>query len=432
MQLPKQWIKQIQREAYDHQWQWLYGGTAGGQAARHIKALRAFEDNFGADAPACLISAPGRTELCGNHTDHQRGHVLAAAVTMDMLAAAAPRPDGRILLESRGYGRTEISLSELAPKKAEEGTTAALLRGMAARLNERGHAIGGFEAYVCSDVPAGSGLSSSAAMEVLIGSIFNFLYNNGALTPVYIAQAGQYAENRYFGKPCGLMDQLASAVGGAAAMDFEDAASPRVARIACDFDAMGHALYVVNAGGSHADLTGEYAAIPEEMGTVAAAFGKDVLREVDKVDFYARLGNLRGTVFDRAILRAMHYFAEDERAMALGRAVEAGDVEACKAIMLASGASSMNRLQNIYPAPQADERSVALALALSEEILAGRGAWRIQGGGFAGTIQALVPHELCAAYEEGMRAAFGPDCCSRLHIRPVGGYLLKEEEAHGE
>ena len=349
MQLPKQWIKQIQREAYDHQWQWLYGGTAGGQAARHIKALRAFEDNFGVDAPACLISAPGRTELCGNHTDHQRGHVLAAAVTMDMLAAAAPRQDGRILLESRGYGRTEISLSELAPKKAEEGTTAALLRGMAARLNERGHAIGGFEAYVCSDVPAGSGLSSSAAMEVLIGSIFNFLYNNGALTPVYIAQAGQYAENRYFGKPCGLMDQLASAVGGAAAMDFEDAASPRVARIACDFDAMG------------------------QMGTVAAAFGKDVLREVDKVDFYARLGNLRGTVFDRAILRAMHYFAEDERAMALGRAVEAGDVEACKAIMLASGASSMNRLQNIYPAPQADERSVALALALSEEILAGRG-----------------------------------------------------------
>lgn len=432
MRLPKQWIQQIQRGAYDNQWEWLYGGTAAGQAARHIKALHAFEGNFGAATPVCLISAPGRTELCGNHTDHQRGHILAAAVTMDMLAAAAPRPDGRILLESRGYGRTQIDLGSLAPEKAEEGTTAALLRGVAARLDALGHAIGGFEAYVCSDVPAGSGLSSSAAMEVLIGSIFNFLYNNGALTPVCIAQAGQYAENRYFGKPCGLMDQLACAVGGAAAVDFEHAASPKVARIACDFDAMGHALYVVNAGGSHAGLTGEYAAIPAEMGAVAAAFGKDVLRQVDKADFYDRLGSLRGTVSDRAILRAMHYFSEDERAVALGRAVEAGEVGAYKAIMLASGASSMSRLQNIYPAPLADERSVALALALSEEILAGRGAWRIQGGGFAGTIQALVPHELCAAYEEGMRAAFGPGCCSRLHIRPVGGYLLKEEKAHGE
>ncbi len=432
MQLPKQWIKQIQRGAYDNQWQWLYGGTADRQAARHIEALSAFEESFGADTPACLVSAPGRTELCGNHTDHQRGHVLAAAVTMDMLAVAAPRPDGRILLESRGYGRTQINLDELAPEKAEEGTTAALLRGMAARLHALGHAIGGFEAYVCSDVPAGSGLSSSAAMEVLIGSIFNFLYNDGALTPVCIAQAGQYAENRYFGKPCGLMDQLASAVGGAAAIDFEDAASPRVARITCDFDAMGHALYVVDAGGSHAGLTGEYAAIPGEMGAVAAAFEKDVLRQVDKAAFYARLGSLRGMVSDRAILRAMHYFGEDERAVALGRAVEATDVEACKAIMLASGASSMNRLQNIYPALQSGERSVALALALSEELLAGRGAWRIQGGGFAGTIQALVPHALCEAYEERMRADFGSGCCSRLHIRPVGGYLLREEEVHGE
>lgn len=432
MQLPKQWKQQIEEGAYHATWQWLYGTLTDNQEGRHFGALRGFEKNFGINAPICLVSAPGRTELCGNHTDHQRGHILAAAVTLDMLAAVAPRSDGRILLESRGYGRTEIALDDLAPKLKEEGTTAALLRGIAARLLEWGHVIGGFEAYVSSDVPAGGGLSSSAAMEVLIGSIFNFLYNKGALSPVCLARAGQYAENRYFGKPCGLMDQLACAVGGAAAVDFGQAEEPKVVRIACDFDAMGHALYVVNAGGSHAGLTDEYSAIPSEMGTVAAAFGQCVLRQVPKADFYARLGELRGKVSDRAILRAMHFYNEDERAVAFGRALEARDIEACKAIMLASGASSMNRLQNIYPAALAGERSVALALALSEEVLAGRGAWRIQGGGFAGTIEALVPHELCGAYEAMMHAAFGPGCCSRLQIRPVGGYRLKEAQANEE
>lgn len=426
MRLPNQWMEEIQRGAYDAQWTWLYGDQTGARRERHLNAIRAFGENFGGDIPAYIVSAPGRTELCGNHTDHQNGRILAAAVTMDMLAVAAPKAGGRIRLESRGYDRQEVDLRDLSVQAREKGTTAALLRGMAARLRELGHAVGGFDAYVSSAVPAGSGLSSSAAMEVLIGGIFNFLYNHGAIPPVCIAQAGQYAENRYFGKPCGLMDQLASAVGGAAAMDLEEPSMPKVARIQCDFDAMGHALYVVNAGGSHAELTGEYAAIPLEMGQVAACFGKRVLRQVDPEAFYARLGSLRGRVSDRALLRAMHFFGENRRAVEMARAMEARDVEAYKAIMLASGASSMNRLQNVYPAPMAGERSVALALALSEEILEGRGAWRIQGGGFAGTIQALVPHELCEAYEEKMELAFGPACCSRLHIRPVGGYLLKE------
>lgn len=426
MRLPGKWMEQIRRGGCGEQLAWLYNG-APDQRERYLAALAAFVENFGEDAPVCIISAPGRTELSGNHTDHQRGHILAAAVTMDMLAVAAPRADGRILLESEGYGRTELSLSELAPKAQEAGSTTALLRGMAARLKELGHAIGGFEAYVSSAVPAGSGLSSSAAMEVLIGSLFNFLYNKGEIDPVCIAQAGQYAENEYFEKPCGLMDQLACAVGGAVAVDFENPKAPEVRRIQCGFDEMGHSLYVVNAGGSHAGLTEEYAAIPAEMGEVAAFFGKDVLREVEGARFYAELGSLRGSVSDRAILRAMHYFGEDRRAADMGHALERRDVEAYKALMLASGASSMSRLQNIYPAPLIGERSVALALALSEEVLGGKGAWRVQGGGFAGTIQALVPHALCEAYEQSMRAVFGPACCSRLQIRPVGGYLLKED-----
>ncbi|MEA5059221.1 MAG: galactokinase family protein [Candidatus Pelethousia sp.] len=427
MRLPKEWTEEIKSQTYDAQWDWLYAGEGEAQRERHLGALRAFEESFGTESPACILSAPGRTELCGNHTDHQNGHILAAAVTLDILAVASPRMDGRIRLESRGYGRQELELGELSSKEKEKGTTTALLRGMAARLGELGYTVGGFDAYVTSDVPAGSGLSSSAALEVLIGSIFSHLYNKGSIPAVCIAQTGQFAENRYFGKPCGLMDQLASAVGGAAALDLKDPAKPGVERIQCDFDAMGHALYVVNAGGSHAGLTEEYAAIPADMEQVAACFGKRVLRQVNAEDFYDRLGNLRGSVSDRALLRAMHFFGEEKRTVEMGAAVGARNVEAYKAIMLASGASSMNRLQNVYPAPMAEERSVALALALSEEVLGGKGAWRIQGGGFAGTMQALVPHRLCGAYEKRMQAAFGHDCCSRLHIRPVGGYLLKEE-----
>ncbi len=425
MQLPKQWIKQIQREAYDHQWQWLYGGTAGGQAARHIKALRAFEDNFGVDAPACLISAPGRTELCGNHTDHQRGHVLAAAVTMDMLAAAAPRQDGRILLESRGYGRTEISLSELAPKKAEEGTTAALLRGMAARLNERGHAIGGFEAYVCSDVPAGSGLSSSAAMEVLIGSIFNFLYNNGALTPVYIAQAGQYAENRYFGKPCGLMDQASSAIGGFALLDFADPAQPRAEKIPFDFADCGCRLCIIDTKGSHSDLTPDYAAIPAEMKRVAACFGKNVLSQVDEAEFYSRIPQIRAQTGDRALLRAIHFFGENRRVGEEAEALRAGNFQTFLRLVTESGRSSFQYLQNVYSPSRVKEQGVALALALCEKFLAGRGgAWRVHGGGFAGTVQAYVPADFLGEFTRRMESVFGQNSCRPLTVRPVGGIRI--------
>ena len=427
MQLPSKWKERLQQGAYEAQWAWLYSGDAAAQRERHLAALAEFTETFGDSQKVCFISAPGRTELCGNHTDHQNGHILAGAVTMDMLAVAAPRQDGCIRLKSQGYGITKLTLEQLTAIPREEGSTKALIRGVAARLQELGHKIGGFSAYVTSGVPAGSGLSSSAALEILLGSIFSFLYNDGSLDPVMLAQVGQYAENRYFGKPCGLMDQLAASVGGAVAVDFLDLQNPKVESIPCDFDRMGYALYVVNAGGSHAGLTSEYAAIPPAMGSVAAYFGKKVLREVDEQTFYSKLGELRGKVSDRAILRAMHFFGDDRRAVEMAQALRAQDVEAYKAIMLASGASSMSRLENIYPAAMVEERSVALALALSEELLAGKGAWRIQGGGFAGTIQALVPHALCQQYEKQMQAVFGPACCNRLYIRPVGGYLLKED-----
>ena len=350
MQLPSKWKEGFQQGAYAAQWAWLYSGDAAVQRERHLAALAEFTETVGDSQKVCFISAPGRTELCGNHTDHQNGHILAGAVTMDMLAVAAPRQDGCIRLKSQGYGITKLTLEQLTAIPREEGSTKALIRGVAARLQELGHKIGGFSAYVTSGVPAGSGLSSSAALEILLGSIFSFLYNDGSLDPVMLAQVGQYTENRYFGKPCGLMDQLAASVGGAVAVDFLDLQNPKVESIPCDFDRMGYALYVVNAGGSHAGLTSEYAAIPPEMGSVAAYFGKKVLREVDEQTFYSKLGELRGKVSDRAILRAMHFFGDDRRAVEMAQALRAQDVEAYKAIMLASGASSMSRLENIYPA----------------------------------------------------------------------------------
>lgn len=373
------------------------------------------------------FSAPGRIELGGNHTDHQHGCVLAAAVDLEMTAAVTPNGAGTIRVFSHGFAPAAVDIGSWDVRPEERHTTAALVRGVAAQFAARGAALSGVDIRVTSQVPVGSGLSSSAAFEVLLGRVFSGLFCGGSVPPEDIARMGQAAERDYFGKPCGLMDQLAASVGGAVAVDFLDLQNPKVESIPCDFDRMGYALYVVNAGGSHAGLTSEYAAIPPEMGSVAAYFGKKVLREVDEQTFYSKLGELRGKVSDRAILRAMHFFGDDRRAVEMAQALRAQDVEAYKAIMLASGASSMSRLENIYPAAMVEERSVALALALSEELLAGKGAWRIQGGGFAGTIQALVPHALCQQYEKQMQAVFGPACCNRLYIRPVGGYLLKED-----
>lgn len=395
----------------------------GDAAARYAAAITAFSRLFG-DRPAALLSAPGRTELAGNHTDHQHGHVLAAAVRLDMLCVAAPNGTENVRVHSEGYGRITISLDELTPKPAEKNSAAALLRGIAAGFLANGLSVGGFDAFVCSDVPKGSGLSSSAAFEVLIGTVCNRLFNDGLVAPTLLARIGQYAENRFFGKPCGLMDQMASASGGVVGIDFLDPARPIVTAIPVRFEAWEHNLYIVNAGGSHAGLTAEYGAIPAEMGMVAARFGKSVLRDVPEQTFYDALPRLRGEVPDRALLRAIHFYGEERRALGQMDALRRGDETAYRALMQQSGDSSENNLQNIYPANGSPERSVALALTLAKQALAGRGACRVHGGGFAGTIQCLVPKAAAADFERRMEQAFGRGCCHALHVRPVGGYAL--------
>ncbi len=402
----------------------LYGEDHATQAARYRRALRGFAQRFG-EHPVALLSAPGRTELCGNHTDHQHGRVLAAAVSLDLIAAARPNGTDVMRLFSEGYGESSATLSGLAPVPEEGGTTAALLRGVAAALLRAGYQACGFDAFVLSDVPQGSGLSSSAALEVLLGTVHNALCNAGTIPAMALARAGQAAENEYFGKPCGLMDQAASALGGAHLIDFADPERPEVRRVPCDFSTHGYNLFIVNAGGSHADLTQEYTAIPAEMRAVAQCFGKEVLREVDPAAFHAQLPALRGRLHDRALLRAMHFFAENERVLQMAEALTAGDMPACCARMRESGASSMALLQNIYPLSSASERSVSLALALAQGCLAAcGGAWRVHGGGFAGTIQALVPDAQAELFCAALGSVFGQEHCFRLAVRPAGSWTL--------
>lgn len=391
--------------------------------ARYLRVVKGFSERF-CDAPIALVSAPGRTELSGNHTDHQRGRVLAAAVTLDIVAAVCPNKSGTLRLCSEGYGEAHADIHNPAPHESEKNTTAALLRGVAAGLSKAGYCVGGFDAYLQSDVPQGSGLSSSAALEVLLGSIHNLLYNAGNIPALEIAKAGQYAENVYFGKPCGLMDQSASALGGVHCIDFANPSQPLAQQVPCDFETKGFTLYVVNAGGSHANLTPEYASIPGEMRAVAAQFQHETLNQVDEEAFRAELPLLRGKVPDRALLRALHFFEENRRVLAMADALRKSDMELYRLLMLESGNSSMGQLQNIYPASSEAERSVSLALALARDYLHSTGAWRIHGGGFAGTIQALVPHKHTVEFERIMQSAFGVDSCFALAVRPAGGYAL--------
>ncbi len=404
----------------------LYTRDAAAQRARYLRVIKGFSERF-TDTSLAIVSAPGRTELSGNHTDHQRGRVLAAAVTLDIVAAVRPSESGVMRLYSEGYGEAKADIHDPALREAEKNTTAALLRGVAAGLARAGYRIGGFDAYVQSDVPQGSGLSSSAALEVLLGSIQNTLYNAGEIPALEIAKAGQFAENVYFGKPSGLMDQSASALGGVHCIDFTDPARPVAQPVPCDFEARGYTLYVVNAGGSHANLTPEYASIPGEMRAVATQFQCETLSEVDEDAFRAGLPKLRGKVPDRALLRALHFFEENRRVLAMADALRKADIDCYRALMLESGDSSMGQLQNIYPVSSEAERSVSLALALARDCLRDTGAWRVHGGGFAGTIQALVPHAHRKTFEGIMQAAFGEDSCFALAIRPVGGCALGQE-----
>ena len=377
--------------------------------------------------PEALFSAPGRTELGGNHTDHQHGRVLAAAVNLDILAAAAPNQSGMIRVQSEGYPLIVVDLKELTPKQGEENTSAALIRGVAARMAALGCPLEGvgLDAYMVSDVLGGSGLSSSAAFEVLMGTILNELFWNGKCSAVEIAQIGQYAENVFFGKPCGLMDQTASSVGGVVAIDFADTAASVVEAIGLDLHAQGYALCILDSGADHADLTGEYAAITNELKAVCRHFGKEFLREVPEADFIRELPALRQEAGDRAVLRAFHVYAENRRAKAEADALRAGDFDGFLTLVRESGRSSAMYLQNVVPTGQTDRQELMVTIALCETLLGGRGAVRVHGGGFGGTAQAFVPLDLLDSFKAGTEAVLGSGSCHVVTIRPVGGVAIK-------
>ena len=400
----------------------LYGNDS--SAEQRCEALISrFESRYGY-APQQLVSAPGRTEILGNHTDHNHGRVLAASVTLDTLAAVASNGTNTVHLYSEGFAEPFcVSLDQLAPVKAEEGTTASLIRGVAAFLKEEGVPVAGFDAEVTSTVFRGSGLSSSAAFEVLLCAIFDALFGGWRLEAKHRAALSQKVENQYFGKPCGLMDQMASSVGGLVAIDF-GGAEAQVESMKYDFAAKGLRLCVVQAGGDHENLTAEYAAIPAEMRAVARALGGEVLRDIAPEALLKAIPSLKNRVPDRAILRALHFMDEDARVAAAFEALKKDDLGEFLRLVIASGESSWKLLQNVYVAGS-DNREMALALELSRRMLEGRGAWRIHGGGFGGTILAFVPEDMLAVYQQEMNGVFGENACVPLDVRPVGAVCIE-------
>ena len=379
-----------------------------------------FREAFGGE-PERYFSAPGRTEIGGNHTDHQRGRVLAAAVNLDTLAAVRVNGTGTIRILSQGYPMSVVELNQLEPQAEEVNTTPALIRGVAARFVQLGCQVEGFDAYCTSTVLPGSGLSSSAAYEVLIGTIINHLFFDGRVSQPEIAQIGQYAENVFFGKPCGLMDQTASAVGNLVSIDFFDKDKPVITPVDFDFSACGHALCIIDTRASHADLTDEYAAIPGEIKKVCAYFGKEVLTQIDEQEFYAAIPALRKSCGDRAVLRCVHFYQDNARVPRQVVALQSGDFDTFLKLISESGHSSWMYLQNVIPAGYKEHQDVAVSLALCEHYLQGRGAFRVHGGGFAGTVQAFVPFDLLYSFRAGVDAALGAGACHVLSIRPQGG-----------
>ena len=400
-----------------------------GPRARIRKVLDLYENRFGAASGSEgtkleLYSAPGRTELGGNHTDHQRGRVLAASVSLDLIAAASPNGTSIVKLESEGYEVVEVDISDDTVHPDEVNCTAALIRGIAAAVRQYGYQPAGFNACVISDVPGGSGLSSSAAFETLIGVILNHLFCGDSLDAVAIAKIGQYAENVYFGKPCGLMDQMACSVGGAIAIDFAKKDAPQITRIPFSFAESGYQLCIIDSGADHADLTEDYAAIPAEMRSVAGYFGKDVLCEIEENQFYAHIPGLRKVCGDRAVLRASHFYNENKRVVAETEALRAGDFRTYLNLAKESGQSSFMYLQNVYSSRFPEQQAVAAALMEAEHLLRDRGICRVHGGGFAGTIQAFVQKEDTEVFRREIENVLGEGCCKVLQIRPHGGIVI--------
>ncbi|MBN2812822.1 MAG: hypothetical protein JXQ80_02030 [Bacteroidales bacterium] len=389
------------------------------QANRYNQLAQQFSKSFGS-AEVTFFSSPGRTEIGGNHTDHNFGRVLAGAVNLDNAAVAAKNNTNIIRIQSEGYPPFEVNLDNLQPDKNEQFTSASLVRGVCSRLKELGFTIGGFNACIDGGVPKGSGLSSSASFEVLIGAMVSELFNQGKLDPIQNAIIGQYAENHFFGKPCGLMDQTACAMGGLITIDFKDPSKPVVKKVAFDFVATGFALVITDTGGNHADLNDEYASLPTDMKAVAAELGAKVLREVSLQQVLDIAPKIREKVGDRAILRAIHFQGDNQRVVDQVSALEKNDFKAFLGMVIDSGYSSYMYNQNIFPVNNVREQGVSLALALSELVLKGKGAWRVHGGGFAGTIQAFVPNNLLDQYVSTLEHVYGPGSCHKLFIRPQG------------
>ncbi len=419
----------IDAQRFRQQLSQLYGTddeTLRKQAIRYSHLAQEFQSRFSIFDHR-IFSTPGRTEIGGNHTDHNHGKVLAASIDLDVIAVAAPVSENRITIYSAGYPQPfVVKLNDLEPRTSGHSTTTALLRGIAARFQQLGFRVGGFYACIASEVMPGSGLSSSAAIEILIGTILNALYNENAISSETLATIGQYAENVYFNKPCGLMDQIACAVGGIVAIDFENPQQPLVEKIEFDFAKQNYSVLVVNTGGNHADLTEEYAAVPREMKAVAAQLGRQVCRQITRGEVLQNIHRLRATVGDRAVLRALHFFDENERVDRQVAALRENDFTAFLREVNASGSSSFCWLQNCFTTQNVAEQSVTLALALTENFLTsiGEGACRVHGGGFAGTIQAFLPNQYVSHYTAVMESVFKQRCVQVLNIRSVGTVQL--------
>ncbi len=418
----------ISTGGYDHFFSRLYReSTLPHHRERYCRLLETFAKTFPQAKTPRLFSAPGRTEISGNHTDHQRGCVVAASINLDMIAAAAPNDCNLVRIQSEGFPYQEIDLSDLSVCSDEINTTPALIRGTAVTFHEMGYRIGGIDLCVSSEVLGGSGLSSSAAFEILIGTVFSYLYNDGSLDPVLLAQIGQIAENKFFGKPSGLLDQMACSVGGFVSIDFYDPAHPRVEKTDFSFSSCGYTMYIVDVKGDHSDLTEEYAAVPAEMKAIAGFFGKEYLRQVPMEQFYQNIPALRKATCDRAVLRAHHFFTENLRAQEVAQALKEQDMPHFLHLCQQSGRSSYMFLQNIYPSMTPLSQPASVALMAAEHLLNGQGACRIHGGGFGGTIQVFVPDQMAASFAEQMEQITGKGSCHLLSIRPCGGIELTAE-----
>lgn len=391
------------------------------QKPRYVEALNTFGELFGWDREVKIMSAPGRTEVCGNHTDHNNGKVLAASINLDAIAVVSENEDNIIRVKSKGHRMNVVDLDNLEPDEAKYGDSTTLVQGVARGIKDLGFKVKGFDACTTSDVMGGSGLSSSAAFEVLLGTVLSYMFNDGKISPVDIAKVAQFSENKFFGKPCGLLDQMASSVGTFVTIDFKSTESPVVKKVDFDFASSGHSLCIVDTHGNHSDLTDDYAAVRSEMEDVAKALGKSVLREVTYEEFFAALPELTEKVNDRALLRAIHFFNENKRVDTAVECLENGDFEGFKQVIIDSGLSSYMLNQNVYSPKNPTEQKLSLALAISEELLKGKGAWRVHGGGFAGTIQAFVPNDMLDEYKNTIEGVFGEGSCHVLIIRPVGG-----------